>query len=274
MPVALPQRSDPEKSSLMIFIKTAEEVELLRESNLLVSKTLAEIAKHVRPGISTGQLDAIAEEFIRDHDAVPGFKGYQGFPATLCTSVNEQVVHGIPSMKTVLKEGDIVSVDCGVVKQGYYGDTAFTFEVGEVSQEVKRLLKTTRECLFNGIEKAVEGQRTGDIGHAVQNHAESNGYSVVRELVGHGLGKNMHEEPEVPNYGRRGTGAKLKKGMVICIEPMINMGKRQINQGVDGWTISTADKKPSAHFELAIVVDKGEADILSTFFYIDEIINK
>lgn len=258
----------------MIFIKTAEEVELLRESNLLVSKTLAEIAQHIRPGVSTAELDSIAETFIRDHGAEPGFKGYQGFPATLCTSVNEQVVHGIPSKKIVLRDGDIISVDCGVLKNGYYGDTAFTFEVGEISQEVKRLLRITRECLYKGIEKAVEGQRTGDIGHAVQTHAESNGYSVVRELVGHGLGKKMHEEPEVANYGKRGTGVKLRKGTVICIEPMINMGKRQIRQGSDGWTISTADKLPSAHFELAVVVDRGEADILSTFSYIDEVINK
>ena len=258
----------------MIFIKTAEEVELLRESNLLVSKTLAEIAQYIRPGVSTGKLDSIAETFIRDHGAEPGFKGYQGYPATLCTSVNEQVVHGIPSKENVLREGDIISVDCGVLKNGYYGDTAFTFEVGEISPEVKRLLRITRECLYKGIEKAVEGQRTGDIGHAVQTHAESNGYSVVRELVGHGLGKKMHEEPEVANYGRMGTGVKLKKGTVICIEPMINMGKRQIRQGSDGWTISTADKLPSAHFELAVVVDRGEADILSTFSYIDEVINK
>lgn len=258
----------------MIFFKTAEEVELMRESNLLVSTTLAEIAKHIKPGVSTLELDAIAETYIRDNNAVPGFKGFHGFPATLCTSVNSQVVHGIPTKEAVLKEGDIVSVDCGVIKNGFYGDTAFTFQVGEVSAEVKRLLDVTRESLFKGIEKAVEGQRVGDIGHAVQHHAESNGYSVVRELVGHGLGKKMHEEPEVPNYGRRGTGVKLKKGMVICIEPMINMGKRQINQGSDGWTISTADNKPSAHFELAIAVDKGKADILSTFSYIDEVINK
>jgi methionyl aminopeptidase len=257
----------------MIFIKTAEEVEFMRESNLLVSKTLAEIARVIKPGISTLELDGIAEEFIRSHDAVPGFKGYQGFPATLCTSVNSQVVHGIPSKEGILQEGDIVSVDCGVIKNGYYGDTAYTFEVGEVDPEVKNLLKVTKESLYKGIEKAVDGQRIGDIAYAVQNHAESNGYSVVRELVGHGLGKKMHEEPEVPNYGRRGTGVKLKKGMVICIEPMINMGKRQISQGVDGWTISTADNKPSAHFELAIAVDKGEADVLSSFSFIEEILN-
>ena len=258
----------------MIYIKTAEEIELMRESNLLVSRTLAEVGKHIRPGITTAELDVLAETFIRDHHAVPGFKGYHGFPATLCTSVNSQVVHGIPSRDVVLKEGDIISVDCGVVKNGYYGDTAFTFEVAEASPEVKQLMKVTRECLYKGIEKAVAGQRVGDIGHAVQQHAESNGYSVVRELVGHGLGKNMHEEPEVPNYGRRGTGVKLKKGMVICIEPMINMGKRQISQGADGWTISTADHQPSAHYELAIAVDQGKADILSTFSYIDEVINK
>ena len=258
----------------MIYLKTAEEVELLRGSNLLVSKTLAEVAKHIKPGISTWELDQIAEDFIRSNNAVPGFKGYQGFPATLCTSVNEQVVHGIPGKNAVLKEGDIVSVDCGVIKEGFYGDTAFTFEVGEVSSEVKELLRVTKESLFLGIEKAVEGQRVGDISHAVQKHAESHGYGVVRELVGHGLGRRMHEEPEVPNYGRRGTGVKLKKGMVICIEPMINMGKRQISQGADGWTISTADKKPSAHFELAIAVDKGKADILSSYSYIDEILNK
>jgi methionyl aminopeptidase len=257
----------------MVFIKTAEEVELMRESNLLVSKTLAEMAKIIRPGISTEDLDKQAEAYIRDNNAVPGFKGYQGYPATLCTSVNSQVVHGIPSEKVVLKEGDIVSVDCGVIKNGFYGDTAYTFEVGEVDPETKRLLKVTKECLFKGIEKAVEGQRVGDIAYAVQSHAESNGYSVVRELVGHGLGRKMHEEPEVPNYGRRGTGVKLKKGMVICIEPMINMGRRQISQGADGWTITTADNKPSAHFELAIAIDKSTADILSSFAFIEEILN-
>ena len=264
----------PGNRSLMIYIKTAEEIELLRESNLLVSKTLAELAKHVEPGISTLKLDEIAEQYIRDNGAVPGFKGYEGYPATLCTSVNSQVVHGIPRKENILKDGDIISIDCGVIKSGYYGDTAFTFEVGEVKQEVKDLLRITRESLYKGIEFAVEGQRIGDVGYAVQKHAESHGYSVVRELVGHGLGRNMHEEPEVPNYGRRGTGPKLKKGMVICIEPMINMGRRQINQSPDGWTISTADQMPSAHFELAIAVDRGKADILSTFAYIDEIINK
>ncbi len=254
----------------MILIKTADEIELMRESNLLVSLTLAELAKYIKPGVSTERLDQIAEAFIRDHGAVPGFLGYQGYPKTLCTSVNSEVVHGIPSEKVILKEGDQLSVDCGVVKNGFYGDTAFSFEVGEVSAEVRRLLDITRECLQKGVEQAVEGKRIGDIGNAVQNHAESMGYTVVREMVGHGLGRHLHEAPEVPNYGRRGTGPKLKKGMVICIEPMINMGRRQIKQDPDGWTIRTADKRPSAHFEWAVAIDKGKADVLSTFSYIDD----
>jgi methionyl aminopeptidase len=254
----------------MILIKTAEEIELLRESNVLVSKTLAELAKYIKPGVSTERLDQIAEAFIRDHGAVPGFLGYQGYPKTLCTSVNSEVVHGIPSEKVILKEGDQLSVDCGVVQNGFYGDTAFSFEVGEVNQEVRRLLDITRECLQKGVEQAVEGKRIGDIGYAVQQHAERNGYSVVREMVGHGLGRHLHEAPEVPNYGRRGTGPKLKKGMVICIEPMINMGRRQIKQDPDGWTIRTADDMPSAHFEWALAIDKGEADVLSCFSYIDD----
>jgi len=258
----------------MILIKTAEEVELLRQSNLLVSKTLAEVAKHVAPGVSTEKLDQIAETYIRDQGAVPGFLEYQGYPKTLCTSVNSQVVHGIPSKKVILEEGDLVSVDCGVVMNGFYGDTAFSFEVGEVSEEVRRLMTTTRESLLKGVEQAVEGKRIGDIGFAVQQHAESNGFSVVREMVGHGLGRNLHETPEVPNYGRKGTGPRLKKGMVLCIEPMINMGKRQITQEGDGWTIRAADNLPSAHFELAVAIDKGKADVLSTFDYIDEVLNK
>jgi len=258
----------------MILIKTADEIELMRQSNLLVSETLAEVAKHIRPGVSTGKLDLVAEAFIRDHGAVPGFLGYQGYPKTLCTSVNAEVVHGIPSDKVVLREGDLVSVDCGVIKEGFYGDTAFSFEVGEVSDKVRRLLNTTRECLLKGIEQAVEGKRIGDVGSAVQTHAEQNGYSVVREMVGHGLGRHMHEAPEVPNYGRKGSGPKLKKGMVICIEPMINMGRRQISQDPDGWTIRAADNLPSAHFELAVAIDKGKADVLSTFSYIDEVLKK
>ncbi len=253
----------------MILYKTAEEIELLRESNQLVSKTLAEVCKYIAPGVSTEKLDQIAEAFIRDHGAVPGFLGYQGYPKTLCTSVNSQVVHGIPSDKVILKEGDMVSVDCGVILNEFYGDTAFSFQVGEVKDEVRRLLSITRECLYKGVDQAIEGKRIGDVGHAVQQHAESNGYSVVREMVGHGLGRHLHEAPEVPNYGRRGTGPKLKKGMVICIEPMINLGRRQISQEADGWTIRTADNLPSAHFEWAVAVDKGKADVLSTFEYID-----
>ncbi len=258
------------EGSLMNFIRTTEEIELLRESNLLVSTTLAELAQWIKPGVSTAKLDALAEEYIRDHDAEPGFLGYNGYPKTLCTSINNQVVHGIPS-EVELKEGDIVSVDCGVLKNGYYGDTAYTFPVGEVADETMKLLKITKESLYKGIEAAVEGKRIGDIGYAIQSYCENNGYSVVRELVGHGIGKNLHESPEVPNYGRMGKGSKLKKGMVICIEPMVNMGRKEIVQENDGWTIRTADKKPSAHYELAIAVQKKEADRLSTFKYIEKV---
>ncbi len=254
----------------MLVYKSKEEIEIIRRNNLLVSKTLAEVAKLIKPGVTTLELDKRAEEFIRDNGAVPGFLGYGGFPNTLCTSVNDQVVHGIPS-EYVLKDGDIISVDCGTYMEGYYGDTAYTFPVGEVSEEVMNLLRTTKESLFKGIENAVEGKRVGDIGNAVQVHAENAGYSVVREMVGHGLGKNMHEAPEVPNYGKRGRGVLLKKGLVLCIEPMINMGGKHIKQDNDGWTIRTIDGKPSAHYELAVVVDKGKAEILSTFDYIEEI---
>ncbi len=256
----------------MISLKTAEEIELLRKSNLLVSKTLAEVARNIRPGITTRALDRIAEQFIRDHGGTPAFLGYRGYPATLCTSVNSVVVHGIPS-EYQLKEGDIVSVDCGAILNGYVGDSAFTFPVGEIPSQVFRLLKVTYESLFHGIQQAIEGKRVGDIGHAVQTHAEQNGYSVVREMVGHGVGKHLHEEPEVPNYGRKGTGVKLRQGMVICIEPMINMGTRFIVQENDGWTIRTSDNLPSAHYELAVAVGKEKADILSTFSYIEEVMN-
>ena len=249
-------------------LRSAEEIEILRENNLLVSKTLAEIAKMIEPGVTTAALDRRAEEYIRDHDAVPGFLGYGGFPNSLCTSVNDAVVHGIPS-EYELKEGDIISIDCGTYKNGFYGDTAYTFAVGEINGEVKKLLKATREALFKGIEKAMAGNRVGDISFAVQTHAEDAGFSVVREMVGHGLGSNMHESPEVPNYGKRGKGPKLKSGMVICIEPMINMGTRNIKQDSDGWTIRTMDNKPSAHYELALAIRNGEADILSTFEYIE-----
>jgi len=257
----------------MIYLKNDEEIELLRESNQLVSLTLAEVARHIKPGVTTLSLDKIAEEFIRDNGAIPGFLGYNGFPATLCISVNEVVVHGFPSSKE-LADGDIVSVDCGVVKNGFYGDSAFTFEVGNVADNVKKLLKVTRECLSLGLEKVALGNRIGDISHAVQENAEKNGYSVVREMVGHGLGRHLHEGPEVPNYGKKGQGPVLKNGLVICIEPMINMGKRQIFQERDGWTIRTQDRMPSAHFELAVAVKNGVADVLSTFKFIDEVLAK
>ncbi len=255
----------------MLLFKTKEEIELLRESNVLVSKTLAEVARYIKQGITTLELDRIAEEFIRDHGAKPGFKGYNKFPNTLCTSVNSEVVHGIPS-SYVLKEGDIVSIDCGVLLNGYYGDSAFTFPVGEISQGKKKLLEYTRNALYKGVEMAIVGNRVGDIGYAVQQHAESGGFSVVREMVGHGLGKDLHEPPEVPNYGRRGKGILLKKGLVICIEPMINLGTKNIKQDKDGWTIRTMDEKPSAHFEFSVAVNYNKPDVLSTFDFIDEIL--
>lgn len=256
----------------MIYYKTEEEIDLIRNSSLLVAKTHAEIAGLIKPGITTLALDKIAEDFIRDNGGVPAFKGYGGFPNTLCMSPNDQVVHGIPNDR-VLEDGEILSVDCGVVMNGYFGDSAFTYEVGEVDTETKQLLKVTKESLYKGIEMAVSGNRIGDIGYAVQKHAESFGYGVVRELVGHGVGKNLHESPEVPNYGRRGRGAKLQEGLVIAIEPMINMGTRKIMQHNDGWTITTIDNKPSAHFEHTIVVRKGKAEILSSFEEIEKKIN-
>jgi methionyl aminopeptidase len=257
----------------MLYLKTDEEVGLLKESNMLVSRTLAEMASLIRPGITTLYLDKIAESFIRDNGATPAFKGYGGFPNTLCTSVNDEVVHGIPS-GYVLKEGDIISVDCGVILNGWVGDSAFTFAVGEVTEEVRRLMDYTRASLEAGVKAAVAGNRIGDISSAVQEKAESGGYSVVRELVGHGIGKKMHEAPEVPNYGKKGTGPKMEKGLVICIEPMINAGKKETIQMRDGWTIKTADGRPSAHFEYAVAVDKGKAEVLTTFEYIDKVLNK
>ena len=256
----------------MVYYKTEEEIDLIRNSSLLVAKTHAEIAGLIKPGVTTLALDKIAEEFIRDNGGVPAFKGYGGFPNTLCMSPNDQVVHGIPNDR-VIEDGEILSVDCGVVMNGYFGDSAFTYEVGEVDAETKQLLKVTKESLYKGIEMAVSGNRIGDIGYAVQKHAESFGYGVVRELVGHGVGKNLHESPEVPNYGRRGRGAKLQEGLVIAIEPMINMGTRKIMQHNDGWTITTIDNKPSAHFEHTIVVRKGKAEILSSFEEIEKKIN-
>ena len=257
----------------MVFLKTDEEIELIRESSLLVGKTLAEVAKHIKPGVTTLDLDKVAEEFIRDNNAKPGFKGYGGFPNSLCTSVNEAVVHGIPN-DIPLKEGDIVSVDCGVLKNGFYGDSAYTFEIGEVSKEVKALIETTKQCLDAAVEAAIEGNRIGDIGYACQSIAEKEGYGVVRELVGHGLGKELHEDPQVPNYGRRGNGSKLKKGMVLAIEPMINLGTKEVRQLKDGWTIVTKDGKPSAHFEHDVAIAKGQPMVLSTFEYIEEVLNK
>ena len=256
----------------MIYYKTEEEIELVRKSSLLVAKTHAEIAGLIKPGITTLALDKIAEEFIRDNGGFPAFKGYGGFPNTLCMSPNEQVVHGIPN-DIALENSDILSVDCGVVMNGYYGDSAFTYEVGEVDVKTKQLLKVTKESLYKGIEQAVAGNRIGDIGYAVQQHAESFGYGVVRELVGHGVGKNLHESPEVPNHGRRGKGVMLKEGLIIAIEPMINMGTKRILQHNDGWTITTFDNKPSAHFEHTIVVRKGKAEILSSFEEIEKKIN-
>jgi methionyl aminopeptidase len=257
----------------MINIRTTEEIELLRKSNELVSKTLAEVAKIIKPGVTGLELDKRAEEFIRDNNGIPGFLGYNKYPYTLCISPNEQVVHGLPS-KVFLKDGDIVSVDCGVILNKYYGDSAYTFAVGEIDTKVKYLLEVTKSSLFKAFEFAIEGRRIGDIGNAVQSYCESNGFSVVREMVGHGIGTNLHEAPEVPNYGRKGTGSILKKGMIICIEPMINMGTKKILQDKDGWTVRTFDNKPSAHFELAVAIDKEKADILSSFEYIENVLGE
>ena len=256
-----------------IRIKTDEEVELIRESSLLVGRTLAKVAALIKPGVTTLQLDAVAEEFIRDNGAEPGFKGYGGFPNTLCASLNEAVVHGIPNDRP-LENGDVISLDCGVLKNGFYGDSAYTFEVGDVAPEIQKLLSVTKECLTLAIEQAVTGKRIGDIGAAVQTHAEANGYGVVRELVGHGLGRELHEAPEVPNYGRRGNGPRLVDGMVLAIEPMINLGTREVLTDEDGWTIVTKDRLVSAHFEHDIVVREGQADVLSSFVEIEKVINK
>lgn len=255
----------------MIYLKTDEEIELMRESNLLLGQTLGELAKWVAPGISTLKLDSIAEEFIRDNGGIPSCLGYSGYPNSICASVNEQVVHGIPS-DYVLKDGDIISIDLCVLKNGFHGDSTYTFCVGEVSYDVRRLLKTTKESLYIGIEQAVDGKRVGDISNAIQSYCEKKGYSVVREMCGHGIGKHMHEEPEVPNYGRRGCGPVLRSGMVIAIEPMINMGSRNIVIERDGWTARTRDRKPSAHYELSVAVREGKADILSTFKYVEEVL--
>lgn len=262
----------------MIFLKTEEEIELLRKSNLLVGQTLAEVAKIIEPGVTTLQLDKIAEEFIRDNGAIPTFKGFpnhlgQPFPGSLCTSVNEVVVHGIPN-DIPLKDGDIVSVDCGTYMNGFCGDSAFTFCVGDVAPEVKQLLQITKESLYKGIEQAVHGHRLGDIGYAIQSYAESYGFEVVREFVGHGIGKEMHEDPQVPNYGIRGRGKQLKKGMCIAIEPMITQGNREIGIENDGWTVRTLDRKCAAHFEHTIAIGMHSADILSSFEFVEEVLRK
>lgn len=256
----------------MIFLKTDEEVELMRESNILLGKTYAEVAKAIQPGVSTAKLDKIAYEFIMDNGGVPACLGYEGYPATLCTSVNEQVVHGIPSEKQILKDGDIISVDSVINLNGYCSDSAYTFPVGNVAPETLQLMRTTKEALYLGIGQAVTGHRLGDIGATIQEHCERAGYSVVREFVGHGIGREMHEEPEVCNYGRRGNGIVLKSGMTLAIEPMICLGRRNIIIEEDGWTARTADRKPAAHYELSVCVRNGKADILSTFDYIKEVL--
>ena len=253
----------------MIIVKTAEEIELMRESALIVSKTLGMLAEEVKPGVTTLYLDAMAETFIRDHGAVPGFLGLYDFPNSLCMSPNAQVVHGIPN-ETPLEEGDIISIDCGALKNDFYGDHAYTFEVGEVGPETKNLLQATKESLYVGIRELKIGNRVGDVGYAIQKYTEDRGYGVVRELVGHGLGRKMHEDPEMPNYGKRGRGKKFVEGMVVAIEPMINMGTRRIKQLNDGWTILTADGKPSAHFEHNVAIVDGKPELLSTFKYVNE----
>ncbi len=253
-----------------MILKSKEEIELIRISSLLVGKTLAEVSKKIQPGVSLVSLDMLAEEFIRDHEALPGFKGLYGCPSTLLTSVNEQVVHGLPTSYE-LKEGDVVSIDCGVKKNDYYGDSAYTFTVGEISKEKQKLLEVTKKALYLGIEMAVAGNRVGDISASIQTYCESFGYGVVRELVGHGLGKDLHEAPEVPNFGKKGKGPMLKEGLVIAIEPMINMGKKEVKQLSDGWTIVTKDHLPSAHFEHTVCIGAQGADILSTFEEIEEI---
>ena len=261
---------------MSIFLKTEDEIELMREANLLVGKTLAMLAKNIKPGVTTLHLDKLADEFIRDNGAIPTFKGFPNpyggpFPASICTSVNEIVVHGVPNSATVLKDGDIISIDCGTLLNGYNGDSCYTFCVGEVSDEVRNLLRTTKESLHEGIEAAVAGNHIGDIGYAVQTHCEAQGYGIVRELTGHGIGREMHEDPTIPNYGKRGNGKMLKSGMCIAIEPMVTMGDRKIGLMPDRWSIRTLDGKPAAHFEHTIAIRKGKADILSSFEEIESL---
>ncbi len=255
----------------MIYYKTSDEVEGIRRSCLLVSRTLAEVAKHIKPGVSTIKLDKIVDEFIRDHHGIPAFLGYRDFPNSACISVNEEVVHGIPNGYT-LKEGDIVSVDCGALLDEFFGDSAYTFSVGEISEEKKRLLRVTKESLDLGVQQARAGKRIGDIAAAIQDHVQAKGYSVVRELVGHGLGKSLHEDPQVPNYGKRGKGTKIQEGLVIAIEPMINAGRKEVYTANDHWTVITEDGKPSAHFEHTIAVKKNGPELLTTFEFIEEVV--
>ncbi|PWJ57705.1 methionyl aminopeptidase [Dyadobacter jejuensis] len=254
----------------MIYLKTEQEIDLIKQSAQVLGKAHAEVAKWVKPGVTTKKLDEIAEAYIRDNGGVPSFKGFNGFPASLCISLNEVVVHGFPS-NYELRDGDILSVDCGVLLNGFHSDSAYTYPVGEVSQEVRELLVATKKSLYEGIAIVADGMRMGDVGFAIQNFVEQRGYSVVRELVGHGIGRSLHESPEVPNYGKRGKGIKLKEGMVLAIEPMINLGTKGVVQERDGWTIRTADRKCSAHFEHTVVVRKGQAEILTTFDYIEQV---
>ena len=255
---------------MKIFLKTEDEIDLMREANQLVGKTLAEVGRHIKPGVTTRHLDKVADEFIRDHGAIPTFKGFpnpygEPFPAAICTSVNDVVVHGIPSDDVVLHEGDIISVDCGTLLNGYNGDSAYTFMVGEVDETVKQLLEVTKQSLYLGIEQAVPGKHVGDIGAAIQAHCEAHGYGIVRELTGHGIGKEMHEAPQIPNYGMRGNGVMLKAGMCIAIEPMVTLGNRNIGMLSDRWSIVTRNHQVAAHFEHTIAVRKGKAEVLSTF---------
>ena len=262
--------SSSDKKDKMIFYRSDDEIALIKISAQVLGKAHAEVAKLIRPGIATKELDKVAETFIKDNGGIPSFLGYNKFPASLCISVNDVVVHGFPS-KYELRDGDIISIDCGVKLNGYHSDSAYTYPVGEVSPAVRRLLTRTKESLYLGLEKAVEGNRVGDIGYAVQTYAEKFGYSVVRELVGHGVGQDLHEAPEVPNYGKRGQGPKLREGMILAIEPMINFGKKGVVQERDGWTIRTVDRKPSAHFEHTVAVRKGKPEILTTFEYIEAV---